>query len=179
MSYCYDPCWCPPVCNTQFPITGPVGATGATGLIGATGAAGTVTAPVYAYIYNLAAQTVAIGAPVLYDTNGIVSAGITHTAGSSIITVVTAGTYKVTYIEEGTEPNQFALFQNGVLVPGSIYPSGAGTQPNSGQVIVAALAGSTFTVVNNISAAAVTLATPIAGTGANVNASILFERLGP
>ena len=79
----------------------------------------------------------------------------------------------------GTEPNQFALFINGVVVPGTVYGSGAGTQQNTGQAILAVAAGDVLTLRNHTSAAAVTLAAgpPIGGTAAAVNASILIQKL--
>ena len=69
-----------------------------------------------------------------------------------------AGDYKVTFSVSGTEPSQMALFVNGTLVPGTIYGSGAGTQQNTGQVIVTFAAGDVLTVRNHTSAAAVGLA---------------------
>jgi hypothetical protein len=75
------------------------------------------------------------------------------------------------------EPNQFAIFLNGALFAGSIYGSGAGTQPNPGMVILTASAGDTITLRNHSSAAAVTLQTLAGGTQANSNASILIQRL--
>ena len=47
-----------------------------------------------------------------------------------------AGIYKVTYSVSGVEPSQMALFLNGAKVDGSVYGSGAGTQPLIGQVII-------------------------------------------
>ena len=87
--------------------------------------------------------------------------------------------YKVTYSVSGTQPSQFALFVNGILVEGSDYGSGAGTQQNNGQVIVGINAGDVLTLRNHSSAAAVSLAAapPIGGTAAAVNASILLEKL--
>lgn len=78
-----------------------------------------------------------------------------------------------------TEPNQFALFLNGVEVPGTVYGSGAGTQQNSGQAIFEIDAGDTLTLRNHTSAAAVGLASVIGGTEANVNASISILKLSP
>lgn len=149
------------------------GAAGATGATGATGAG----LSEYAYIYNLAAQTVAVEAPALLDSNGVMSTGITHTAGTSGITVINAGIYEIAFSLSGTEPNQFALFVDGVVVPSSVYGSGAGTQQTNGQVILALGANSVITLVNHSSAAAVGLASVIGGTAANVNASILIRKL--
>ncbi|HBY20881.1 MAG TPA: hypothetical protein DEG71_07720 [Clostridiales bacterium] len=128
-------------------------------------------------MYNLTAQTVAIGANVLFSDNGVMSGTITHILGSDTIVLGSAGDYAVWFNVAGTEPNQFALFQNGVLVDGSIYGSGAGTQPNPGMVIITADADDALTVKNHSSTAAVGLASVIGGTEANSNASILIERI--
>jgi hypothetical protein len=120
---------------------------------------------------------VALEADVTFDANGVMSAGITHAAGSAGITLVNAGTYKITFSVSGTEPSQMALFLNGTLIPGTIYASGAGTQQNTGQAIAAIPAGGVLTVRNHTSAAAVGLATPIGGTETSVNASVTIEKL--
>ena len=46
----------------------------------ATGPAGTNGLSQYAYVYNLAAQIVAIDADVTFDTNGVMTSGITTRA---------------------------------------------------------------------------------------------------
>jgi hypothetical protein len=158
-------------------VAGSTGSTGPTGATGATGAAGTGGIVGYGYIYTLTqAATVALEAPILFDSNGPLL-GITHTLGSSAIAVVNAGTYAINFSVSGTEPNQFALFVNGVAASSTVYGSGAGTQQNSGQAILILGAGDTLTLVNHSSAAAVTLAPVVGGTQANVMASVLIERL--
>jgi hypothetical protein len=77
----------------------------------------------YAYVYNLAADTVLVEADVNFDTNGVLTSGITHVAGTAGITLANSGTYKVTFSLSDTEPNQMALFVNGALVLGTIYGS--------------------------------------------------------
>ena len=158
-------------------VAGPVGATGATGPAGATGPQGPAGQPDYGYIYNLAAQTVAVEGAVLFDSNGPLS-GFTHTAGSASITVESGGTYLLDFSISGTEPNQFSLFDNASPVAGTTYGSGAGTQQSGGQVVVSLAAGDVLTLVNHSSAAAVGLASDIGGTQANVNASLVIEELG-
>jgi len=170
--------------------TGTAGATGATGGIGATGAAGATgaTGPAggvseYAYIYNLTGYAVAVEADILFDSNGPITAGFLHTPGSSMITIVNAGTYKIQFSVSAVEPNQFALFINGGLVGGTVYGSGAGTQQNMGMAIVTDVAaGDILTLRNHTSAAAATLQSvpaepPAGGTAANTNASIIIEQL--
>ncbi len=105
------------------------------------------------------------------------TAGITHGAGAAGITFVAAGTYLVTFSVSGAQPNQMALFLNSAVVLGSTYGSGAGTQQNNGQTIVSAGAGDTLTLVNHTSTAAETLG-PSGGSQANVNASVVIEKLG-
>ena len=144
---------------------------------GATGPRGPVGQPDYGYIYNLAAQTVAVEGAVLFDSNGPLS-GFTHTAGSASITVESGGTYLLDFSISGTEPNQFSLFDNASPVAGTTYGSGAGTQQSGGQVVVSLAAGDVLTLVNHSSAAAVGLASDIGGTQANVNASLVIEELG-
>jgi hypothetical protein len=118
-----------------------------------------------------------VDAAVLFGSNGVMTSGITHSAGSSTITLANAGDYKLTFSVSGTEPSQMAVFVDGVVVPGGIYGSGAGTQQNTGQVIVTVSAGALLTIHNHTSAAAVTLATPIGGSAANANASLTVEKL--
>jgi hypothetical protein len=77
----------------------------------------------------------------------------------------------------GVEPNQFALFLNGVQIAGTVYGSGAGTQQNNGQAIFTIAASDVITLRNHSSAAAVTLQTLAGGTQINVNASVVIKKL--
>uniref|UniRef100_UPI0038B334A3 BclA C-terminal domain-containing protein n=1 Tax=Aquibacillus kalidii TaxID=2762597 RepID=UPI0038B334A3 len=154
---------------------GPTGPTGDTGPIGPTGPAGGLSQ--YAYIYNLGAQVVPIEADVIFGSNGIITPGITHTPGTSQILVTTPGDYEVTFSVSGVQPNQFSLFLNGSPVTETVYGSGAGTQQNNGQAIIAVSAGDVLTLRNHSSSAAVTLQTSAGGTQTNVNASIVLKKL--
>jgi len=159
--------------------TGATGAQGDTGVTGATGATGASGAGLseYGYIYNLVPQVVAIEADILFDSNGVLSSGITHPPGTSVIVITTSGTYEIEFDVSGVEPNQFSLFVNGSPVSGATFGSGAGTQQNTGDVIVNLSAGDVITLRNHSSAAAVTLQTLAGGTQTNVNASILLRKL--
>ena len=160
------------ICNGATGADGAVGATGAKGDTGATG--GSISA--FAYVYNTAAQTVALASVVLFDSNGALK-GVEHLLNSGTIKIVEAGTYLISFSISGTEPNQFAIFVNGVVASGSIYGTGAGTQPNNGQVILVLNANSLLTLVNYTSAAAVGLQALAGGSKANVNASVVIQRL--
>ena len=160
--------------------TGPQGEQGEAGPAGPQGEAGPVGAAgvsEYAYIYNDTAEVVAIAASVPFDANGPITAGILHAPGSPTTTLVNAGTYLVNWSVSGVEPNQFALFVNGVEVDNTRYGSGAGTQVNTGLSIITVPAGSTLELRNDSSAAAVTLQTLAGGTEPNVNASLEILRL--
>ena len=139
--------------------------------------AGPARTPEYAYIYNELDRTIAVNASVPFDSNGLLTPGIIHATGAAGVQVVNAGDYKVTFSVSGTEPNQMALFLNGVVVEGTIYGSGAGTQQNTGQAIFTIGAGNTLTLRNHASTAEVGLATPIGGTEASANASLTIEKL--
>jgi hypothetical protein len=127
----------------------------------------------------VSAQVVPLEADVTFDSNGLGAPGISHGLGSSDISVAVAGVYKVTFSVSGTQPCQFALFINGILVPESVYGSGAGTQQDTGQALLAIDANDVITLRNHKSAAAVSLAAspPIGGTATAVNASVLLEKL--
>jgi hypothetical protein len=156
--------------------TGAQGPTGATGATGPAGTNGTSAAADYGYIYNQGAQTVAIEAAVSFDSNGTM-VGISHTPGNAGVIIEDAGNYQVQFVISGVEPGQFALFDNGAPIPGSVYGSGSSMQEAVGDLIVPLAAGDVLSVVNHSSAAAVTLQTLAGGTQTNVNASLMIQRL--
>ncbi|MGE1126042.1 BclA C-terminal domain-containing protein, partial [Bacillus wiedmannii] len=160
-------------------IPGPTGLPGTAGATGPTGPTGLTVSGLsqYAYVFNTAAQVVALEAPILFNSHGRITSGFTHTLGTSQMTVINAGDYKISFSVSGVEPNQFALFLNGAPVTNSIYGSGAGTQQNNGQTILTLAAGDILTLNNHTSAAAITLQTMAGGTQTNVNASIIIEKL--
>ncbi len=128
-------------------------------------------------MFNTAAQTVPIEADIVFNSNGPML-GLTHTPGTTQLVVSTSGTYRVEFSVSGVEPAEFALMNNGVLVNGTVYGSGAGTQQDAGSAIVNLGAGDVLTVRNHSSSAAVTLQTLAGGTQTNVNASMLVQQIG-
>jgi len=163
--------------------TGPTGATGATGATGPTGATGAtgsdVSALGYAYIYNTTSQTIAAEAALTFGSNGPLS-GVTHTAGTSSITITNTGTYSMSYFVSGTTANQFTLFVNGTANTTTTYGTTAGI--TVGQAILSLSAGDVLTLVNHTSVVvvlptSVTLGLQVGGSQTSVNASILITRL--
>lgn len=164
------------ISSTSYVCTGATGPKGDTGDTG-----GGLSA--YAYIYNLREQTVEVytdekfeKTAVLFDSNGVLY-GIQHDADSDQITIISKGFYFVSFSISGTEPNQFALFVNARPATGSVYGSGAGTQQTYGQVVLELNENDVLRLVNYSSAAAVGLASSVGGTQANVNASIVIQKL--
>ncbi|GAB6086029.1 hypothetical protein JCM11672_13010 [Alkaliphilus crotonatoxidans] len=107
----------------------------------------------------------------------MIRGSITHAPGTASIIIGTAGDYSVWFYAAGIEPNQFTLFLNGVAVAGATYGVEAGTQPNPGWVIITASAGDILTVRNHTSETPVILQTFTGGTEANINASILIQKI--
>ncbi|NEU25278.1 hypothetical protein G3M74_03855 [Paenibacillus polymyxa] len=132
----------------------------------------------FGYIYNVRPQVVPIEGEVTFDTNGILTPGIAHLPATAQIAVADAGKYEIHFSVSGVEPNQFAIFINGALAEGTVYGSGAGTQQNTGQAILALACGDVLTLRNHSSTAAVTLQTQAGGTHTSVNASVLIRKLG-
>ena len=79
--------------------TGPTGPAGATGATGPTGPTGASTTPVYAYVYELATiadATVVGGADIPFSNLGP-ALSITHTPGTTTITIPSTGAYQINF----------------------------------------------------------------------------------
>jgi hypothetical protein len=122
---------------------------------------------------------VVVEADVVFSTNGVLTSGITHAPNTTGTIIETSGVYEIGFAVAGVEPNQFAVFVNGLVVQGSIHGSGAGTQQNNGHVLVFLTGGDIVTLRNHGSSAAVTLQALAGGTQPNVNASLLIRKLSP
>ena len=171
---------------------GPVGATGPPGPqgpVGATGPPGTsswshlghhgpAVASNYGYIYNTGSQSIPTEGDIPFSTNGALL-GITHSVGTGPITIENEGTYAVWFIINGEVANQFALFQNNVVVPGSIYGTVGTSESNAGMTMISAAAGDILRVRNHTSSGSVTLDNSAGGSQTNISASIMIIRIGP
>jgi hypothetical protein len=114
---------------------------------------------------------------VPFSTNGEISGAITHTPGSTDIVIAESGVFEITFSIQADRVNQFALFLNDALIPGSIYSMEASNLNNSGRVIVSITAPSTLNLRNHTSFRPVSLLTRIGGTQNQVNASVRIIRL--
>ncbi len=163
--------------NGAAGVTGAAGPIGANGATGVTGATGVGSGGEYAYIYNLSAQFVTLGSAVTFDSNGLLSSGITHNPGSSFIFVNISGIYSIQYTAAALQTNQFSIYVNGVSTAGSRYGEATTNSQNSGRVIVSLSVGDVIQLNNTGSAGSTNLNANIAGSLAAVNASILITKL--
>jgi hypothetical protein len=171
--------------------TGPSGANGINGSNGATGAtgpSGVAGTSEYAYVYNTSNQFVTLGASVSFNTNGPMSANITHNPGSSFIFILSSGVYKIEYSVTSLQECQFSIYHNGVSVPGSRYGTSSNNLPtgpaptttgvqNTGMIIVSVTAGDVIQLNNMGSSGSTNLTTNAGGSLTAVSASILITKL--
>ncbi|WP_411680361.1 DNRLRE domain-containing protein [Clostridium thailandense] len=135
--------------------TGDTGATGATGATGDTGATGATGAGLAAsgYVYELATiadSTVVGGADVPFSNSGPLS-GISHTPGTTTITVVSIGVYQVNYnlsVTAGVGA-QMAIAVNGTVDASTPITALVATGEISGSAILVLAAGDVITLRNN------------------------------
>lgn len=103
--------------NDTNGAAGATGANGTTGPVGATGPTGAHGLSQYAYVYNLRAETIGREEAGPFDHNGILSAGITHAAGTAAITHGGSGIYQVTFSVSGTQPTTSSMMSSTVTTP--------------------------------------------------------------
>lgn len=131
----------------------------------------------YAYVYNTNPAIVDAGSPIPFNTNGALL-GFTHEADAGEIVIENPGTYALWYSVTGADPNQFAVFRSGSVVPGSVYGTDSSLAPYTGKVIFSADAGDEITIVNT-SGSSISLDNPPVGSETGVNASVMIIRVGP
>ncbi|HHT49288.1 MAG TPA: collagen-like protein, partial [Firmicutes bacterium] len=155
--------------------TGPAGAVGATGATGPTGPGAPET---FAYIYNIGTvEEIPVDGMVPFSNNGLIVGGIAHQPGSTDILISETGVYEITFMVQADRVNQFAVFLDDSLVPGTIYSVGAANIQNTGRVLLSVTAPALITIRNHTSFSPVTLETEIGGTQDQVNAAVLIRRI--
>jgi hypothetical protein len=137
---------------------------------GPTGPAGSGLAA-FGSVYQLATiadATVVGGADVPFSNNGPLS-NVTHTAGTTTVTISTSGTYEVSYSVSITAGigSQIAVAVNGTVNPSTPISTLVATGNVSGRAILVLAAGDVLTLRNN-SATPMTM-TLAPGVGAQMN----------
>lgn len=168
---------------------GPMGYPGMPGAPGEPGPPGTPGEPgppgapggiaEYAYIYKTGEQRVEQGDSIIFNNNGPMTAGITHTNNSAQITVITAGVYEIIYTVTGNQTKQFALFAGSNPIASSRYGIQSGNSQLVGLLMLEIPANTILTLRNNISTTMVDLDPDAGGSLQVVDASITLKRMGP
>ncbi|UHA75150.1 collagen-like protein [Paenibacillus sp. 481] len=151
---------------------GPAGATGATGSTGATGVTGPLVTANNATVLNPVNVAVAGNASVPFTVNGTINGtAISHVAGSTDILLDPNQTYYATWNANANtlaagELRAFALFLNGVQIPGTLQSvANTGTnnpiQPTiTGSAVFNTGAAPNILTLRNFFATATTIAAP-------------------
>ena len=158
--------------------TGPIGPSGTDGAAGGTGATGPAGPAgsglgAFGYVYELPTlidATVLGGADVPFSNNGPLS-GVTHTAGTTTITVPTAGQYRVSWyvnITFGGLGSSFAVAVNGTVDASTNVNSIAPGGEVSGNSILSLAAGDVLTLRNNSALPATLGLAPGVGSGLTI-----------
>lgn len=99
----------------------------------------------YAQIYNVSQVDILNNNPFTFDSNGT-SLNVTHTTGSSNITIGQDGTYLIEYIINANSPAFIQLLQNGNSVAAATYVTQSGT--TVGSAIISAKNGDVLSLIN-------------------------------
>ncbi len=129
----------------------------------------------YGYVYNTSTQSVAAGADVTFDTNGVLSS-ISHTAGDAPITISNTGDYLFTFVAGSTGAQQFELTLGDAAVGGTTYGIGV-SGANYGQVITTVATAGITATLRNASASTIVLPVNQGGSATTVNASMIVRKL--
>lgn len=133
----------------------------------------------YAFVYeNVGGAIVAAEAPIVFCCTGEISAGITHGATSSDITVANGGVFEVQfYVTSTSNTTQWAVAIDGTAVAASVYGTSTSYSVH-GSAVVAISAGSVVTIINHTSAGgAVTLGSSAGGSATALSASVFMKQL--
>jgi hypothetical protein len=108
----------------------------------------------YAHVYSTAASSITSGSNYLFNSNGLISSGISHSTSSNTdrITVNTAGTYQFIYFANTAASTSFiSISVDGVLQVPSKYSFGGsgGERFLMGCCILTLTAGQIIRVVNS------------------------------
>lgn len=134
-------------------LQGPQGPQGLQGIQGPAGTSGSGGLSAFAGVFQLATigdATIVGGADIPFSNNGSLT-GITHTAGSTTLTMPSAGVYEVHYgisITAGIG-SAIAVAVNGTVPNGTSVPALTAVGHLSGRVVMTLAAGDVITIRNN------------------------------
>jgi hypothetical protein len=132
----------------------------------------------YAYIFNIDKQRIHQEEDISFNTNGILTTGISHTEGDAIITIKHAGVYEIIYLVTGKQLNQLTLFANGVEIAATSFGAESGNSQNVGIQILPIDANTNLTLRNHTSFPShLDLSIDAGGTQTVINAAITIKKL--
>jgi hypothetical protein len=102
---------------------------------------------------------------------------VTSNIAGTVFTLVTAGTYEVTFQVSVDEPGQLEITLDNAILPWTVVGRATGTSQIQETALVTAAAGDTLSVLNPAGNAAALTVTPIAGGASTVSASVTFVLL--
>lgn len=131
----------------------------------------------YAYVYNDTPQAVIDGSPIAFNgINQVLSSGITHTPGSTLITLLNSGTYEVTFIVTATTAGQWQVALSLIPQTQALYGTAADGSQVTGTVILTAVANDTISIFNP-SGSPRQLPAAAGGPNGTVNASVMITQV--
>lgn len=131
----------------------------------------------YAYIFNIDKQQTS-QEDILFSTNGILTAGISHTEGDAIIQIKHAGVYEIIYHVTGRQANQLILLANDKSIVNAPYRSETGVFQNIGIQILQLDANTNLTLRNQpFIPSHVDLELEAESTQPAINAAITIKKL--
>lgn len=153
-----------------------MGLEGPTGKTGAQGSPGGIAE--FAYIYNIGEQRIHQEEDISFDSNGILTPGISHTSGESKITIKHSGIYEIIYHVTAKHSNQLTLFANGIEVTNTTFGAEYGNAPNIGIQILRLEDNTQLTLRNHTSISShLDLLANTGGTQTCVNAAITIKKI--
>ena len=144
---CSNTCHCQPEPCCCIGPTGPAGPQGATGATGPTGPASGFEPAYGTFISN---QSRGISQNTIVPLDTVLSdapVGIAFTPGSTTVTVLNSGVYKITYMMRTVSNDDFALFINGAVLPNSDLNI-LGFASATGAATITLAAGSTVGIIS-------------------------------
>lgn len=209
---CCTDCVCPPGPQGPIGLQGPVGPQGSQGQPGTQGLTGpqgpqgiqgntgpqgpccsTTSVTSAVNVYSTMDQSIPSGGVVLFESVNITTGNydVSMTPITGVITITTAGTYRLSWSVEGqlTPPFpapvpawSFTLYANGVPVPGSTFSSftlfpDEATSTAAGTVIVNVTAGTMLTLQSSSTLPVSIISTIPGSLLPETSASIVIEKL--
>jgi hypothetical protein len=102
---------------------------------------------------------------------------VTSNIAGTVFTLVTAGTYEVSFKVSVDEAGQLEITLNNAILPYTIVGRATGTSLIEETALVTATAGDTLSVLNPAGNAAALTVTPIAGGASTASESLTFVLL--